>query len=75
MTLLLKVRTTSMVFPMASTGLLLEVPIALAASIVPDLGARLVCSVEAVAASIQHLEEVPMASATLPMLVPTAAAM
>jgi hypothetical protein len=59
----------------ASMGLLLEVPIALVVSIVPDPGARLVCSVEAVAASIQHLEEVPTASTVLPMPVPTAAAM
>jgi hypothetical protein len=56
-------------------GLLLEVPIALVVSIVPDPGARLVCSVKAVAASIQHLEEVPTASTVLPMPVPTAAAM
>jgi hypothetical protein len=48
---------------------------ALAASIVLDPGARLVCSVEAVAASIQHLEEVPTASMALPMPVPTVAAM
>jgi hypothetical protein len=60
---------------MTSVGLLLEVPTALVASIVPDPGARLVCSVEAVAASIQHLEEVSMASTTLLMLVPMAAAM
>jgi hypothetical protein len=33
-------------------GLLLEIPTALAASIVSDPGARLVCSVEAVAAII-----------------------
>jgi hypothetical protein len=65
----------STAFPTASAGLLLEVPTALAASIVLDLGARLVCSVEAVAVSIQHLEEVPTASTALPMLVPMAAAM
>jgi hypothetical protein len=47
----------------------------LAVSTVPDPGARLVCSVEAVAASIQHLEEVPMASMALPMPVPMAVAM
>jgi hypothetical protein len=75
LTLLPEVRTTSMVFPMASAGLLLELPMALAASIVPDPGVRLVCSIEAVAASIQHLEEVPTASTALPMPVPTAAAM
>jgi hypothetical protein len=63
-----EVRTTS-------AGLLLDVPTALAASIVLDLGARLVCSVEAVVASIQHLEEVPTASMALPMLVPMATAM
>jgi hypothetical protein len=56
-------------------GLLLEIPMALVASIVPDPGTRLVCSVEAVAASIQHLEEVPTASTALLMLVPTAVAM
>jgi hypothetical protein len=60
---------------MASAGLLLEVPTALTTSIVPDPGARLVCNVEAVVASIQHLEEVPTASTTLPMAVPMAAAM
>jgi hypothetical protein len=48
---------------------------ALAVSTVPDPGARLVCSVEAVAASIQHLEEVPMASMALPMPVLMAVAM
>jgi hypothetical protein len=63
-----------MAFPMASAGLLLEVPTALAESIVPDLSARLVCSVKAVATSIQHLEEVPTTSMALPMPVPTAAA-
>jgi hypothetical protein len=60
---------------MASVGLLLEVPTALAASIVPNPGARLVCSVKALAGSIQHLEEVPTTSMALPMLVPMAAAM
>jgi hypothetical protein len=64
-----------MVFPTATAGFLLEVPTALVASIVPDPGARLVCSLEAVAASIQHLEEVSTASTTLPMPVPTVAAM
>jgi hypothetical protein len=58
LTLLPEVCTASTVFPTASAGLLLEVPMALAASNVPDLGARLVSSVEVVAASIQHLEEV-----------------
>jgi hypothetical protein len=75
LTLLPEVRTASTVFLTASAGLLLEVPTALVASIVPDPGARLVCSVEAVVASIQHLEEVHMASTALPMPVPTAAAM
>jgi hypothetical protein len=75
LTLLLEVRTASTMFPMASAGLLLEVPAALAASIVPDQGARLVSSVEVVAASIQHLEEVPTALMALPMPVPTAVAM
>jgi hypothetical protein len=60
---------------MASAGLLLEVPMALVTSIVSDPGAKLVCSVEVVAASIQHMEEVPTALTALPMLVPTAAAM
>jgi hypothetical protein len=74
LTLLPEVRTTSMAFQMALAGLLLEVPMALAASNVLDLGARLVSSVEVVAASIQHLEEVPMALTTLSMPVPMAAA-
>jgi hypothetical protein len=64
LTLLSKVRMVSTTFPTA-----------LAASIIPDPGARLVCSVEVVAASIQHLEEVPMTSMALPMPAPTAAAM
>jgi hypothetical protein len=64
----------STAFPTASVGLLLEVSTALVASIVPDPGARLMCSVEAVAASIQHLEDVPTASMALPMLVPMVAA-
>jgi hypothetical protein len=68
LTLLSEVRT-------ASAGPLLEVLTALTASNVLDPGARLVSSVEAVAASIQHLEEVPTASTALPMPVPTAAAM
>jgi hypothetical protein len=63
LTLLPEVRTASMAFPTALVGLLLEVPMALAASIVLDPGARLVCIVEVVVASIQHLEEVPMAAA------------
>jgi hypothetical protein len=70
-----EVCTASTAFPTAMVDLLLEVPMALAASIVPDPGARLVCSVEAVAASIQHLEEVPTTSMALLMLVPMAAAM
>jgi hypothetical protein len=64
-----------MAFPTALAGVLLEVHMTLAASIVPNLGVRLVCSVEVVAASIQHLEEVPTASMALPMPVPTSAAM
>jgi hypothetical protein len=72
--LLLEVRTASTAFPTASAGPLLEVLTASAASNVLDPGARLVSSVEAVAASIQHLEEVPTASTTLPMPVPMAAA-
>jgi hypothetical protein len=75
LTLLLEVRTASTVFPTTSAGLLLEVLTALVASIVLNPGVRLVSSVEAVAASIQHLEEVPTASMALPMPVPTAAAM
>jgi hypothetical protein len=75
LTLLPEVRTTSMSFTTASAGLLPQVPMALAASIVPNPGARLVCYVEAVAASIQHLEEVPTASSALLMLVSMAAAM
>jgi hypothetical protein len=62
-------------FPMASVGLQLEVPTTLTSSIVPDPDARLVCSVEVVAASIQHLEEFPTALMTLSMPVPTVAAM
>jgi hypothetical protein len=75
LTLLSEVHTASMAFPTASAGLLLEVPMALAASIVPDPGVRLVCSVKAVVASIQHLEEVPTASIALLMPVPTTTAM
>jgi hypothetical protein len=63
-----------MAFPTASTGLLLEVPMTLAASNVPNPGVRLVFSVEAVAVSVQPLEEVPTASMALPMPVPMAAA-
>jgi hypothetical protein len=74
LTLLPEVRMASTMFPTASTGFLLEVPMALAASNVPDPGARLVSSVEAVAANIQHMEEVPTASTDLPMPVPMAAA-
>jgi hypothetical protein len=73
LTLLLEARTTSTAFPTASADLLLEVPTALAASNVSDPGARLVSSVEAVVANIQHLEEVPTASTALPMPVPMAA--
>jgi hypothetical protein len=75
LTLMPELRTTSTMFPTASAGPLLVVPMALAASIVPDPGARLVCSVEALAANIQHLEEVPTTSMALLMPVPTAAAM
>jgi hypothetical protein len=74
LTLLPEVRTASTAFPTASAGLLLEVPMALVASNVPDPGARLVSSVEAMAACIQHLEEVPMALRALPMPIPMAAA-
>jgi hypothetical protein len=71
LTLLLEVPTASTAFPTASTGLLLEVPMALVASIVPDPDVRVVSSVETAAASIQHLEEVPTASMTLMMPVAT----
>jgi hypothetical protein len=74
LTLLPEARTTSTVFPTALTGLLLEVPMALVASNVPDPGARLVSSVEAVATNIQHLEQVPTTSMALPMPVPMVAA-
>jgi hypothetical protein len=74
LTLLPEARTASTAFPTASAGLLLEVPTALVASNVPDPGVRLVSSVEAVAANIQHLEEVPTASTALLMLVPMEAA-
>jgi hypothetical protein len=53
--LLLEVRTTSATFLAASTALLLEVPRAVVASIVPDPAARVESSVKAVAASIHHL--------------------
>jgi hypothetical protein len=75
LTLLLEVPTESPVFPTASVGLLLEVPTALVASIVLDPAARVVSSVKAAAASIQHLEEVPTASTALSMLIPMVAAM
>jgi hypothetical protein len=74
LTLLPEVHTASMAFPTASTSLLLEVPMTLAASNVPDPGVRLVFSVEAVAVSIQHLEEVPTASMALPVPIPMAVA-
>jgi hypothetical protein len=61
--------------PTASAGLLLEVPTALGASIVLKPAARVVSSVEVVAANIQHLEEVPTTSTALPMPVPMAVAM
>jgi hypothetical protein len=72
---MLEVPTASTAFPTASVGLLLEVPTALAASIVPDPTVRVVSSVEAAATNIQHLEEVPTASMALPMSVPMAATM
>jgi hypothetical protein len=68
LTLLSEVRTAS------TASLVLEVSTALAASNVPDPGARLVSSVEAVAASILHLEEVPMTSTALLMPLPMAVA-
>jgi hypothetical protein len=71
LTLLLEVPTTSAVFPKTSVALLLEVPTISAVSIVSKPAARVESSVEAAAASIQHLEEVPAASTVLPMLVPT----
>jgi hypothetical protein len=75
LTLLLEVPMASTAFPTPLAGLLLEVPTALAASIVPDPAVRVVPSVEVAAASIQHLEEVLMTSTALPMSVPTAAVM
>jgi hypothetical protein len=74
LTLLSEVRTASTAFPTASVGLLLEVPMALVASNVSDLAARLVSNVEAVTANIQYLEEVPTTSMVLPMPVPMAVA-
>jgi hypothetical protein len=53
--LLLEVRMTLATFPAALIGLLLEVPRAIAASIVPDPAARVESSVEVAAASIHHL--------------------
>jgi hypothetical protein len=53
--LLLEVCTTSVMFPVAATTLLLEIPRAVAASIVPDPAARVQSSVEAATASIHHL--------------------
>jgi hypothetical protein len=53
--LLLEVYTTSATFPTTSTTLLLEVPRAVATSIVPDLAARVESSVEVAVASIHHL--------------------
>jgi hypothetical protein len=53
--LLLDVHTTSVMFPAASTALLLEVPRAVVAPIVPDPAARVESSVEVAAASIHHL--------------------
>jgi hypothetical protein len=74
LTLLLEVPMTSTVFHTVSVGLLLEVPTALAVSIVLYLAARVVSNIEAAAASIQHLEEVPTASTALLMPIPTAVA-
>jgi hypothetical protein len=45
--LLLKVPTTSVAFSVTSTTLLLEVPMAVVTSIVPDLATRVESSVEA----------------------------
>jgi hypothetical protein len=53
--LLLEVYMTSVTFPVTLIALLLEVPKAVAASIVPDPAARVESSVEATAASIHHL--------------------
>jgi hypothetical protein len=53
--LLLDAYTTSATFPMASTALLLEVPRAVIASIIPDPATRVESSVEVEAASIHHL--------------------
>jgi hypothetical protein len=55
--LLLEVPTASTVFPTASTGLLLEVPTALATSIVPDPSARVVSSVEV---TIHNLDSITL---------------
>jgi hypothetical protein len=74
LTLLLEVPTASLAFPTAMAGLLLEVPTALAVSIVLDLATTVVSSVEAVAASSQHLEEAPMTSMAFPIPVPMVAA-
>jgi hypothetical protein len=74
LTLVLEVPTTSAAFPMASAALLLKVSTVSAASIVSNLAARVESSVEATAASIQHLEEVPTTLTGFPILVPTAAA-
>jgi hypothetical protein len=51
----------------------LQVPTVSMASIVPNSAARVESSVEAVAASIQHLEEVPTASMALLMSIPMVA--
>jgi hypothetical protein len=53
--LLLEVHMTSATFPATSTTLLLEVPRAVATSIVPDPTARVESSVEVAVASIHHL--------------------
>jgi hypothetical protein len=68
--LLLEVPTASAAFPTASMALLLEVPTESVVTIVLNLAARVESSVEAAAASIQHLEEVPTASTALPIPVP-----
>jgi hypothetical protein len=74
LTLLLEVLTASAAFPTTLAALLLEVPMVSVTSIVPNSTARVESGVEAAAASIQHLEEVPTTSTTLPMLVPTVVA-
>jgi hypothetical protein len=71
---MLDVPMASAAFPTASATLLLEVPMVSVTFIVPNPAARVESNVEAVAASIQYLEEVPLALTALPMPVPTATA-